>query len=275
MAQAVGTRGAAARHGPPPASVGRRRPQTPPPHVHPLGRLPAPRDRARTASSRWPSRSSPTSATSIISRSSAKRMAASSSRRTSPRSTASCSRRRAICSARNAWTIRRRCRRPARRRCSPPSPPARASPAATAPATRSTARAASGKTRNATRSIPISPCSAASSSSTATSKKPGCAWSIPSSPVSTGQSDFELHEEWYSLKNFAPDLHVILAQDTKGMKNFDYDRPNYPATWAASTRKAASFSRRWAIARMSGKARSCKNCSSAPWRGRSAASRRT
>jgi type 1 glutamine amidotransferase len=44
--------------------------------------------------------------------------------------------------------------------------------------------------------------------------------------------DFDLLEEWYSLKNFAPDLHVILVQDTQGMKNFDYERPNYPATWA-------------------------------------------
>ena len=43
---------------------------------------------------------------------------------------------------------------------------------------------------------------------------------------------FDLHEEWYSLKNFAPDMHVILVQETKGMKNADYDRPPYPATWA-------------------------------------------
>lgn len=43
---------------------------------------------------------------------------------------------------------------------------------------------------------------------------------------------FTLHEEWYSLKNFADDIHVILVQQTKGMKDFDYDRPEYPATWA-------------------------------------------
>ena len=29
-----------------------------------------------------------------------------------------------------------------------------------------------------------------------------------------------------------PDIHVILVQDTKGMVNLDYDRPNFPATWA-------------------------------------------
>jgi len=39
-------------------------------------------------------------------------------------------------------------------------------------------------------------------------------------------------EEWYSLKDFAPDLHVILALDTQGMKGECYQRPSYPATWA-------------------------------------------
>ncbi|MCS6851909.1 MAG: ThuA domain-containing protein [Gemmataceae bacterium] len=54
----------------------------------------------------------------------------------------------------------------------------------------------------------------------------------PHFPGLQGLKDFELHEEWYSLKNFAPDLHVILVQDTKGMTGSDYSRPNYPATWA-------------------------------------------
>jgi type 1 glutamine amidotransferase len=39
-------------------------------------------------------------------------------------------------------------------------------------------------------------------------------------------------EEWYSLKNFAPDLHVLLVLDTQGMKNADYQRPPFPSTWA-------------------------------------------
>jgi type 1 glutamine amidotransferase len=55
------------------------------------------------------------------------------------------------------------------------------------------------------------------------------------------QKDFELNEEWYSLKNFAPDLHVILVQDTKGMRNVDYDRPSYPATWARKHGKGRVF----------------------------------
>ncbi len=44
--------------------------------------------------------------------------------------------------------------------------------------------------------------------------------------------EFEINDEWYSLKNFAEDMHVILVQETAGMKGSDYDRPNYPATWA-------------------------------------------
>jgi type 1 glutamine amidotransferase len=56
------------------------------------------------------------------------------------------------------------------------------------------------------------------------------------SPGFPGLSDagtvFSLNEEWYSLKNFAPDMHVILVQETEGMVDDDYKRPPYPATWA-------------------------------------------
>jgi type 1 glutamine amidotransferase len=45
-------------------------------------------------------------------------------------------------------------------------------------------------------------------------------------------AEFTLNEEWYSLKNFAPDMHVILVQETEGMVDDDYKRPPYPATWA-------------------------------------------
>jgi type 1 glutamine amidotransferase len=49
--------------------------------------------------------------------------------------------------------------------------------------------------------------------------------------------DFGPLEEWYSLKDFAPDLHVLLVQDTSNMdksgnNKHAYDRPNYPSTWA-------------------------------------------
>lgn len=44
--------------------------------------------------------------------------------------------------------------------------------------------------------------------------------------------NFVLHEEWYSLKNLAEDMHVILLQHTEGMDDRDYQRPAYPSTWA-------------------------------------------
>lgn len=43
---------------------------------------------------------------------------------------------------------------------------------------------------------------------------------------------FELKDEWYSQKNLADDLHVIIAQVTEGMKGREYERPNFPETWA-------------------------------------------
>jgi len=48
-------------------------------------------------------------------------------------------------------------------------------------------------------------------------------------------------EEWYSLKDFAPDLHVILALDTAGMKGEPYQRAPYPATWARMHGKGRVF----------------------------------
>ncbi|MBS0207917.1 MAG: ThuA domain-containing protein [Planctomycetes bacterium] len=59
--------------------------------------------------------------------------------------------------------------------------------------------------------------------------------------LSGAGSSFELMEEWYSLKNFADNLHVILVQDTQGMKGSDYERPNYPATWARMYEKGRVF----------------------------------
>jgi type 1 glutamine amidotransferase len=39
-------------------------------------------------------------------------------------------------------------------------------------------------------------------------------------------------DEWYTFKNFARDLHVILVQETEYMKGEPYQRPDFPATWA-------------------------------------------
>jgi type 1 glutamine amidotransferase len=60
-------------------------------------------------------------------------------------------------------------------------------------------------------------------------------------PGAKGLKDFELKEEWYALKNFAPDLHVILVQETEGMKGPMYQRPNYPATWARKHHQGRVF----------------------------------
>ena len=55
-------------------------------------------------------------------------------------------------------------------------------------------------------------------------------------PTFPGMTDlgrsFRLHEEWYALKNFAPDMHVLLVQETEGMTGGAYQRPPFPATWA-------------------------------------------
>lgn len=63
-------------------------------------------------------------------------------------------------------------------------------------------------------------------------KFPGCA---------ELQDGIEMLEEWYSIKNFAKDLHVILAQEPKGMTGKLYLRPPYPATWARMYGKGRVF----------------------------------
>jgi uncharacterized protein len=55
-----------------------------------------------------------------------------------------------------------------------------------------------------------------------------------SSPVS-------FNEEWYSLKDFRTDMHVILTLDTKGMTGEPYQRAPYPMTWARMEGKGRVF----------------------------------
>jgi len=55
----------------------------------------------------------------------------------------------------------------------------------------------------------------------------------PAFPGMKGLGDsFELLEEWYAMKSFARDLHVILVQETAGMQGDCYQRPPFPSTWA-------------------------------------------
>jgi type 1 glutamine amidotransferase len=61
-------------------------------------------------------------------------------------------------------------------------------------------------------------------------------------PGTTGLGDgFRITDEWYALKNFAPDLHVILYQDTQGMTGDMYHRPPFPETWARRHGKGRVF----------------------------------
>lgn len=57
-----------------------------------------------------------------------------------------------------------------------------------------------------------------------------------SSPKFPGVEDvgksLRVNEEWYALKNFPKDLHVILVQETGDMEGAMYERPPFPATWA-------------------------------------------
>ncbi len=54
-------------------------------------------------------------------------------------------------------------------------------------------------------------------------------------------SPVNFNEEWYSLKDFMPDLHVILTLDTHGMKGECYQRAPYPVTWARQYGKGRVF----------------------------------
>jgi type 1 glutamine amidotransferase len=54
----------------------------------------------------------------------------------------------------------------------------------------------------------------------------------PNFPAAKAFADARFLEEWYSLKNFAPDLHVILAQDCTNMVGPMYQRKLFPETWA-------------------------------------------
>jgi type 1 glutamine amidotransferase len=43
---------------------------------------------------------------------------------------------------------------------------------------------------------------------------------------------YSFPEEWYSLKDFTPDIHVMSVIDAPSMEGDEYKRPPYPITWA-------------------------------------------
>ncbi len=60
--------------------------------------------------------------------------------------------------------------------------------------------------------------------------------------LSSVADDYGPEEEWYSMKNFSPNLHVLLYHDTAKMgKIGPYNRPNYPSTWAQMYGKGRVF----------------------------------
>jgi type 1 glutamine amidotransferase len=54
-------------------------------------------------------------------------------------------------------------------------------------------------------------------------------------------SPVSLMEEWYSMKDFAPDLHVICTLDTSTMNGNAYKRAPYPVVWARMNGRGKVF----------------------------------
>jgi type 1 glutamine amidotransferase len=64
----------------------------------------------------------------------------------------------------------------------------------------------------------------------------------PSFPGAEGlKKSFRLLDEWYAMKGFAENMHVILAQDSEGMEGPMYQRPPFPSTWARHSGKGRVF----------------------------------
>ena len=55
------------------------------------------------------------------------------------------------------------------------------------------------------------------------------------------EDTFAFNEEWYSLKDFNPDIHVLTVIDAPKMQGPMYQRPAYPNTWARQEGKGRVF----------------------------------
>jgi len=53
----------------------------------------------------------------------------------------------------------------------------------------------------------------------------------PKFPGLGSDQAFTVKEEWYSLKNFAKDIHILLVLETDGMRGTEYKRPPFPLAW--------------------------------------------
>lgn len=56
----------------------------------------------------------------------------------------------------------------------------------------------------------------------------------------TGDS-FAFNEEWYSLKEFNPDIHCLTVIDSTRMTGEPYQRPPYPTSWARTEGKGRVY----------------------------------
>ncbi len=66
--------------------------------------------------------------------------------------------------------------------------------------------------------------------------------SDPSFPGASGfPKEFKFKDEWYTQKNFSPDLHVVIYHNTEGMQGPLYQRPNFPEAWARMQDKGRVF----------------------------------
>jgi uncharacterized protein len=52
---------------------------------------------------------------------------------------------------------------------------------------------------------------------------------------------FKLVDEWYALRDFAKNMHCILAEDNTGMEGPMYQRPPFPSAWARLHGKGRVF----------------------------------
>lgn len=57
----------------------------------------------------------------------------------------------------------------------------------------------------------------------------------------TAGDSFAFNEEWYSLKDFREDIHVLTVIDAPAMKGLPYQRPPYPTSWARQEGKGRVF----------------------------------
>lgn len=54
-------------------------------------------------------------------------------------------------------------------------------------------------------------------------------------------AEFEFSERWLAFKNFDPQMHVVMIQDTAAVEGDLYRRPSYPLTWLRYEGKGRVF----------------------------------